>query len=110
MDCDTTLAVKAQGVSGVPTSTVDLTYSTSATPHVYVDNWDKLFTTVDNTGCPVTSCLLMNTDCTSTPAANTNFYMLPVGAIASPWALSAKLNLAAGWGYQTFCIKCLGTK
>jgi len=86
---------------------VDLPYSSSGTPHVYVDLWLKLFTTVDDIGCPVDSCLLMNTDCTSTPAVNTNFYML---AIASPWALSAKLNLAAGWGYQTFCIKCLGTK
>ena len=90
MDCDTTLAVKAQGVADVPLSTVDLPYSSSGTPHVYVDSWLKLFTTVDDIGCPVDSCLLMNTDCTITSPVNTNFYMLPVGNIDSPWALSAK--------------------
>ena len=90
MDCDTTLALKAQGVTDVPSSTVVLTYSTSATPYVYVDSWLKLFTTVDDVSCPVTFCLLMDGTCSTTPAANTNFYMLPVGSIASPWALSAK--------------------
>jgi hypothetical protein len=106
MDCRTTLTVLAQGVTDVPTSTVDLVYSSSSTPHVYTSSWLKLFATVDDTNCPVTSCKLMDGTCSSTPTANANFY---IGA-NTPWALSAKQNVVDGWVYQTFCIKCLGTK
>ena len=90
MDCTTSVATLAQGATGVPSNDIILPYTTSATPYDYVDSWLKLFSEVDGTNCPVTSCLLMNTDCTTTPAVNTNFYMLLVGAIANPWALSAK--------------------
>lgn len=96
MDCDTTLAVKAQGVANVPIPTIDIVYLNAGTnPYVYTDSWLKLFTTVDDTNCPVTSCLLMNTDCTSTPAANANFY---IGG-STPWPLSAKTDVVDGWVY-----------
>jgi len=105
MDCTTTLAVITPGTVNAPASTLVLPYSSSATPVDYTSTWLKLFTTVDNVNCPVTSCLLMDATCSTTPTANANFYINSAG---SPWELKYKRNVVAGWAEQTFCVKCSG--
>ena len=52
----------------------------------------------------------MDATCSSTPAINTNFYITAGGTGGTPWALTAKQDAVEGWPYQTFCIKCLGTR
>jgi hypothetical protein len=104
-DCTSTLAVITPGTVNAPASTLVLPYSSSATPVDYTSTWLKLFTTVDNINCPVTSCLLMDATCSTTPTANANFYINSAG---SPWELKYKRNVLAGWAEQTFCVKCSG--
>jgi hypothetical protein len=91
MDCTTALEVQG---SLPQTNPLVIPYSSSGTPFTYASGWNAVFTNADTTNCPITSCTLMNADCSSTPSVNTNFY---IGNIGDDWSLKAKQNEVNGW-------------
>jgi hypothetical protein len=93
MDCTTALVAKTGG-SLPQTSPLVITYAASPWTMTYASGWSAIFTNADTVNCPITSCSLMNNDCTSTPTANSNFY---IGNSGSNWSLTAKQNVANGW-------------
>jgi len=95
MDCTTSLtAIPYSGGGTVPLATLAIPYVAGTAVYTYVDSYLKLLASGDITNCPVTSCLLMDSTCSTTPTANANFY---INAGGSPWDLKAKQNLEAGW-------------
>ena len=104
MDCTTTLAVKAEGSIGVPDYNVVIPYKRSGGDFILSDSWMNFFSSEDNTNCPVTSCILMESTCSTEMTAETN---LLIGS-SSPWMVSAKQNIVDGWK-KSFCLKCIGT-
>ena len=87
MNCDDAMSKKASSVSGVPTSPMTITYSSSTTNIVWASTYTELFTTADLTNCPLSSCTLKNSACSGAMATSTNFF-LTTGS--TPYAVSAK--------------------
>jgi hypothetical protein len=72
----------------------------------YETGFTNLFTNLETTGCPVTSCTLFDSVCgTAYSGTITNFYQVTPLA-TSPWALKAKTNTVDGWSAITFCYQC----
>ena len=78
----------------------DLTYEAGHT---------AVFTNLEPTGCPITECLLMNADCSTTPPVDSNFWITPGGTGGTPWALTAKRDVEVGWSAVVICYRCKGT-
>jgi hypothetical protein len=91
MDCTTSLTEKT---SGLPTTPQVITYGTSTANWSYMSSWTSIFDYVDNVNCAVTSCVLMNSDCTSNLAVDTTTFYIDT---YSPWRLRYKKNIVAGW-------------
>ena len=71
-----------------------------------VNGWTEIFTNADNSYCTVTSCLLMDSTCTTSITRDTSRFYINT---SSPYNLKFKRNVAAGYGPISFCYKCLGT-
>jgi hypothetical protein len=59
----------------VPSNTLAIAYSNTLSDYVYTSTWNDLISTADNVGCPVTSCVLMDSTCSTTPSVNANFFI-----------------------------------
>jgi len=70
-----------------------ITYDASSGSMIYANGWTTIFANAELIGCPVSSCQLMNHDCTSVPSPNVNFFM----ESADPWELKYKRNIVNGW-------------
>jgi hypothetical protein len=69
----------------------------------YETGFTNLFTNLETTGCPVTSCTLFDSVCgTAYSGDSTNFY----AKTGSPWALLAYKSNPDGWSAITFCYQC----
>lgn len=88
----------------MPTSPKVITHSYSSTEIVYTSTYLNLFTHLDTTNCPVTSCTLQDSTCNSAMATSTNFFMTNLGV--APYAANAKQNIEAGWTNIVFCYRC----
>jgi hypothetical protein len=80
MDCTTSLSAISYTPSGtVPVSTLAIPYVAGSAVYTYVDSYLKLLASGDITNCPVTTCVLMDSTCATTPSTNLNFYINPAG-------------------------------
>ena len=105
MDCSTALTIKGSSVSGVPANPMAITYAASPATKDYTTGYTSIFANADSTNCVVDSCILMNSACSSPLPTSTNFYI----ASSSPWAITAKQSIQAGWTQISFCFKCTGS-
>ena len=62
-------------------------------------SWDSYFSNTDSTNCPVTSCTLYESDCTTVLSSPVS-----IGS-STPWDITALRNTLAGYS-QTMCISC----
>jgi hypothetical protein len=88
------------------TATPDLTYNNGLSPTQVIypisstwTSWDSYFSNTDTTNCPITSCTLYESGCSTALSSPVS-----IGG-SSPWDVTALLNQMNGYS-QSMCVSC----